>query len=71
MGCISEPVPCNSDPNMIYPVIAFLFYFLSPTLLVFQVATSDKVSSPNLCVNFLSPDELHVLPVILFLLLLF
>jgi len=71
MGCISEPVPSNSDPNMIYPVIPFLFYFLSPTLLVFQVATSDKVSSPNLCVNFLSPDELHVQPVILFLLLLF
>jgi len=62
MGCISEPVPSRSDPNMIYPVIPFLFYFLSPTHLVFQVATFDTVSSPNLCVNFLSPGELRVQP---------
>jgi len=68
MGCIFELVPSISDPNMIYPIISFLFYFLSPTL---HVATFDKVSSPNLCVNFLSLGELRVQRVILFLLLLF
>ena len=40
-------------------------------LLVFQVATFDKVSSPNLCVNFLTQGELHVQPVIFILQVLF